>query len=151
MDNGFKGRGKNVTGSTSGIHKRGEGVSSGKPAGKDVSYSRRTENTRPSGYSGGYQQNQNGSQTQRSTTRGLGGGKLIVIVLIAVLLFGGGGSFLGALLGSSSSSSGSSGGSEAPVSLPTGSTGEAASPGASSAEDPVSPISLPSPAASRVT
>ena len=30
MDNGFKGRGKNVTGSTSGIHKRGEGVSSGK-------------------------------------------------------------------------------------------------------------------------
>ncbi len=112
MDNGFKGRGKNVTGSTSGIHKRGEGVSSGKPAGKDVSYSRRTENTRPSGYSGGYQQNQNGSQTQRSTTRGLGGGKLIVIVLIAVLLFGGGGSFLGALLGSSSSSSGSSGGSQ---------------------------------------
>jgi hypothetical protein len=88
MDNGFKGRGKNVTGSTSGIHKRGEGVSSGKPAGKDVSYSRRTENTRPSGYSGGYQQNQNGSQTQRSTTRGLGGGKLIVIVLIAALLFG---------------------------------------------------------------
>ena len=106
MDTGFNGRKKEVTGKA-GIKKRGEGVGASKPAGKDVSYSKRREGAQNHAGGSGYSNSQ-GTQ-ERSVTRGLGGSKLILIVIAVALLFGGKNilNLFGG--GSSTSSSGGSG------------------------------------------
>ena len=88
MDNNSNGRGKNIIGKTDGIHKKGEGLHTGKPVGKDVSYSKRPQSSGAS-HSGG--------SGNRALTRGLSGSSiLIVIVLFFLLKSCGGGSILGA-------------------------------------------------------
>ena len=130
MDNRPTGRGKNIIGKTGSIQKKGDGLHTGKPVGKDVSYSKRRESSYQSG--GSYQS----SGGNRAVTRGLGGGSIIIILILGFFLlkscggsgggilsslFGGGGTSIGdggfslmdSLLGgggSSSSSSSSSGG-----------------------------------------
>ena len=86
MDTGFNGRKKEVTGKA-GIKKRGDGIGASKPAGKDVSYSKRREGAQNHAGGSGYSNSQ-GTQ-ERSVTRGLGGSKLILIVIAVALLFGG--------------------------------------------------------------
>ena len=113
MDNKSSGRGKKILGKTSSVQKKGEGLQSGKPAGKDVSYSKRP-NYQQSGQkpqqSGGFL-NLGGSESSgnmnRAVTRGLGGGGLILVIiaLIFALKYCGG---IGGLLGGGSSSSSSS-------------------------------------------
>ncbi len=95
------GRGKNVIGKTGSFGRKGSGLGSGKPAGKDVSYSKR-----PSGSSYGSAGGHN-----RAVTRGLGGGGLIIVIVLAFFLLkscgGSGGGLLSSLLGGGSGLSGS--------------------------------------------
>ena len=86
------GRGKNILGKTGGI-KTGSSVGSGRPVGKDVSYSKRPRGSSYSGSSGGGH--------NRAMTRGLGGGGLIIVVILAFFLLKGGG--LSSLLGGAAS------------------------------------------------
>ena len=117
------GRGKNVIGKTGSFGKTGSGLGTGKPVGKDVSYSKR-----PQGHSGSQGGGASGGEFRRSVTRGAGGGLGVIIVIVLAffllkscggsggglfssLLGGGGsssGSMLGSLLGSGSSGGGSS-------------------------------------------
>ena len=90
-------REKNVTGGGAGVHRRGEGLGTGKvgsgsgnPAGGG----------RPQGGPSFHQPAQPTQQNGQSysgtrATRGLGGGKLILIVIVLLILFGGGGKLAG--------------------------------------------------------
>ena len=100
MNNNSNGRGKNIIGKTGGIHKKGSGLNTGSPVGKDVSYSKR-----PSGGSSG------SGSGHRALTRGLGGGSILLIVVLFFLLrsCGSGGGLLSGLFGGGGSSIGGSG------------------------------------------
>ena len=93
------GRGKDFIGKTGGVHKTGSGLGTGKPVGKDVSYSKRPQG---GSYSGG-----SGGGHSRAMTRGIGGGGLIIVVVLAFFLLkscgGSGGGLLSGLLGGGSS------------------------------------------------
>ena len=93
------GRGKDFIGKTGGVHKTGSGLGTGKPVGKDVSYSKRPQG---GSYSGG-----SGGGHSRAMTRGIGGGGLIIVVILAFFLLkscgGSGGGLLSGLLGGGSS------------------------------------------------
>lgn len=114
MENRPRGRKKNYSNGTAGVHKRGDGLGSSGPVGRQDGYSGRKK--RPASYQQPVSQNefQNGEQQQTgsSHSRGLfgsGSGKLILIVIAALVLFGGGsglGNLLGLFGGGSSSSSG---------------------------------------------
>ena len=87
MDNNpNNGRGKNVIGKTGSFGKTGSGLGTGKPVGKDVSYSKRPQGGHSSSQ-GGY----SGSHTgpSRAATRGMGLGGIIIVVVLAFLLFNG--------------------------------------------------------------
>ena len=95
------GRGKNVIGSSNGVHKTGSGLGTGRPVGKDVSYSKRPQS---GGSFGGSGSGSAGGGHSRAMTRGLGGGGIIIVIILAFFLlkggglsslFGGGGSGLG--------------------------------------------------------
>ena len=104
------GRGKNIIGKTGSIQKKGDGLGTGRPVGKDVSYSKRRES------GSGYQSSGGGN---RAMTRGLGGGGIIIVIVLAFFLLkscggSGGGSLLSSglsLLGGGGSSSSYQGGS----------------------------------------
>ena len=83
MDIRPQGRKKIVTGQTSGVHKRGEGLGTG-----------------PVGSSGSHQSQGGG---RGPVTRG-GRSPLLIIILLAVLIFGGGGAGLSSLFGGSGGS-----------------------------------------------
>ena len=93
------GRGKDFIGKTGGVHKTGSGLGTGKPVGKDVSYSKRPQG---GSYSGG-----SGGGHSRAMTRGIGGGGLIIVVVLAFFLLkscgGSGGGLFSGLLGGGSS------------------------------------------------
>ena len=93
------GRGKDFIGKTGGVHKTGSGLGTGKPVGKDVSYSKRPQG---GSYSGG-----SGGGHSRAVTRGIGGGGLIIVVILAFFLLkscgGSGGGLFSGLLGGGSS------------------------------------------------
>ncbi|MBR3078134.1 MAG: peptidase C11 [Oscillospiraceae bacterium] len=99
------GRGKKIIGKTDSFGKTGSGLGAGKPAGKDVSYSKRPQSGGSySGGSGGH---------NRAMTRGLGGGGLIIVIILAFFLLkscgGSGGGLLSGLFGGGGSSIGSGG------------------------------------------
>jgi len=89
MDNRPNGREKNVTGSGKGLYKRGDGLNTGGPVGKQDGYQGRKE-----------QQSSGGSGGKRSG----GGSPLMIIIALVVLLLGGGGAGLSGLLGGGSGS-----------------------------------------------
>ena len=99
------GRGKNVIGSSSGVNKKGSGLGTGKPVGKDVSYSKRPQSSGSYGSSGGGH--------NRAMTRGLGGGGIIIVLVLAFFLLrscgGSGGGLLSGLFGGGGSGIGGSG------------------------------------------
>ena len=72
------GRGKDVIGSTGSFGKTGSGLGTGKPVGKDVSYSKRPQS------GGSYSGSQGGHS--RAATRGLGGGIGIILVAAVVII-----------------------------------------------------------------
>ena len=85
MENNSNGRGKNIIGKTGSIHKKGSGLNTGSPVGKDVSYSKRPH----SGSSG---------SSHRALTRGIGGGGSILLIVVLFFLLrscGGSGSSIG--------------------------------------------------------
>ena len=86
MDNRPTGRGKNIIGKTGSIQKKGDGLHTGSPVGKDVSYSRRRESSGSS--SGG---------SHRALTRGISGSSILIIIALFFLLrsCGKGGSAIG--------------------------------------------------------
>lgn len=100
MDNRPNGRGKKIIGKTDHIQKKEEGLGTGKPVGKDVSYSKR----RGDG-------SQSASHMSPAMTRGLGGGGLIILLVVGYFLIKmlGGGGLSCAPGGNSSSGSASSG------------------------------------------
>ena len=91
MDNRPNGREKNVTGQGKGLYKRGDGLNTGGPVGKQDGYQGRKQQS-ASGGSGGNR---------------AGGGRspLMIIIALVVLLLGGGGAGLGGLFGGSGNSS----------------------------------------------
>ena len=91
MDNRPNGREKNVTGQGKGLYKRGDGLNTGSPVGKQDGYQGRKQQS-ASGGSGGNR---------------AGGGRspLMIIIALVVLLLGGGGAGLGGLFGGSGNSS----------------------------------------------
>ncbi|MBQ8975426.1 MAG: peptidase C11 [Oscillospiraceae bacterium] len=95
-DNRPLSRKKNVTGSSTGVHRRGEGLNTG-PVGRREGSAPQSGSPRPEnrGFS---------SDSQRgSGTRSAGGlGRLLPIIIIAVLVLGGGGGFLSGLFGGGS-------------------------------------------------
>ena len=94
-------REKNVTGPGAGVHKRGEGLGTGKVgsgSGNPVGASRPQSAQQPTQQSG-QQENYSGTRT----TRGLGGGKLILIIVVLLILFGGGTGLKGCLGGGNGS------------------------------------------------
>ena len=97
------GRGKNVIGKTGSFGKTGSGLGTGKPVGKDVSYSKRPSGG-SSGSSGGH---------SRAVTRGIGGGSTILVIIVLFFLLrscgGSGGGLLSGLLGGGGSNIGSGG------------------------------------------
>ena len=107
MDNKPNGRGKNMIGKTGSIQKKGGGLGTGKPVGKDVSYSKRPSGGSHYGgshYSGGsqYDDNRRGSSGSRAMTRGIGGGGILLVALVLFFLLrscGGSGGLLSGLLG----------------------------------------------------
>ena len=94
MDNRPSGRGKKIIGKTDHVQKKEEGLGTGKPVGKDVSYSKR----RGQGSQGSAQSS---GQMNRAVTRGLGGGGILILLVV--------GYFLIKMLGGGAASSGSSG------------------------------------------
>ena len=91
MDNRPNGREKNVTGQGKGLYKRGDGLNTGGPVGKQDGYQGRKQQS-ASGGSGG-----NRAGGSRSP--------LMIIIALVVLLLGGGGAGLGGLFGGSGNSS----------------------------------------------
>ena len=89
-DNRPKGRERNVTGQSAGVHRRGEGLGTG-PVGSGSSPTGQSSGGGPRGYSSG------------GGTRASGGRSplLIIIIIVAVLVFGGGGGLLNILGGGS--------------------------------------------------
>ena len=93
------GRGKNVIGSSNGPKITGGGLGTGKPVGKDVSYSKRPQ--------GGSSYSSSSHGPNRAMTRGLGGGGLILVVVVIFFLLkscggsglGSGGGLISGLLG----------------------------------------------------
>ncbi len=97
------GRGKDVIGSTGSFGKTGSGLGTGKPVGKDVSYSKR-----PQG--GSYQSSGSSGGHNRAVARGAGGGIGIILVLVIGFFLlkscgGSSGGLLSGLLGGGSGSS----------------------------------------------
>ncbi len=107
------GRGKNVIGKTGSFGKTGSGLGTGKPVGKDVSYSKRPQGGSHSGGSyGGSSYGGGSGGHNRAVTRGLGGGGLIIVIILAFFLLRGcgrGGGLFSSLLGGGGTSIGGSG------------------------------------------
>ena len=95
MENGPRGREKNVSGQGKDIYKRGEGLGTGPVGSADGHQGRPTQ--RPQTHS---------AQSAAGGTRASGGrSPLLIIIVLAVLLLGGGGAGLGGLFGGGGSSS----------------------------------------------
>lgn len=100
-------RKKHVTGSVSGIRKRGSGLGTGPVGNGSNSNSSNTSNSsNSSSSSGDFHPTNNGSGTDRGAGGGFGTGggcrsPLLIIILLAVVLLGGGGGLLSGLLGGS--------------------------------------------------
>ena len=71
MDNKPNGRGKKIIGSVDSVHKKGEGLNTGKPVGKDVSYSKRPQSG-SSSFSGGSHSGSSGSRQRKFSLCGRG-------------------------------------------------------------------------------
>jgi hypothetical protein len=90
MDNRPNGREKKVTGTGKGLYKRGDGLNTGGPVGREDGYQgRKQQQQQSSGGSGG--------------TRGGGRSPLLIIIALVALLLGGGGAGLSGLFGGGSS------------------------------------------------
>ena len=82
------GRGKNMIGKTDSFHKTGDGLHTGGPVGKDVSYSKRPQNS------------SSGHTSNKALTRGISGSSILIVVVLFFLLKScSGGNLLGSLLG----------------------------------------------------
>ncbi len=111
MDNKPNGRGKNIIGKTDSFGKTGSGLGTGKPVGKDVSYSKRPQSS------------SSGGSGNKAVTRGISMSSILIVVALFFVLkscSGGGGSILSSLLGGGSLLSGGSSSSSSSSSASSG-------------------------------